>query len=172
MAKLEEQKHGWATKLVLTHTNGTQIALMAPNMRGLQAALYAFAGWPFDDKALVAPDIAQVKNGTAWFAAFSPLLASAAVILWFGQRLMGFGLLGQLQVWIFKLTLIYMAMRCDWIRLQHQGFNPVALGITPPERFWAYLFSRAKAFKHGKGYAMTWSVLFGIEVLGIVLLCL
>ena len=169
LAKLEEQKHGLASKLVLTHTNGTRIALMAPNMRGFRAALYAFAGQPFDDTALVAPDIAHVKNRTAWLAAVMPLLIAFLIGLWYGPQMMYFSSYSLFKLWIFKLAVIYTAMRCDWVYLQHQGFNPFALGMTPPEQFWSYLFSRAKAFNHGKGYAITWCVLFGIETFGMLL---
>lgn len=164
IASVEEQKHGLGTKLVVTLKNGTQVVLQAPNMNGLKAALFALADMPFDDSALTAPEISQAKNGTAWLAAFTPLTISVLIYLWYGDRMVYFGLLSILKIWVFKLALIYFAMRIDHLALQHQGFNTVALGITPPEQFWSYLFSRARALKQGKGYAITWCVLFGFEV--------
>lgn len=168
IVSVEERKHGLGTKLVLTHKNGTQVVIQAANMRGLKAALYSLADLPFDESAFVAPDISRVKNGTAWLAAFMPLLVSLLIYMLFGNRVVYFGFLSILKIWIFKLAVIYLSMRIDHLMLQRQGFNTIALGITPPERFWAYLFSRAKAFNQGKGYAMTWSVLFGLEVLGLL----
>ena len=169
IASVEEQKHGFGTKLVLTHKNGTQVVVQAANMRGLKAALYALAGLPFDESSLSAPEISQVKNETAWLAAFMPLIISLLVYLWYGERMAYFGFFSMLKVWIFKLVVIYLGMRIDHLMLQRQGFNTVALGITPPEKFWSYLFSRAKAFKQGKGYAITWCVLFGFEVLAALM---
>ena len=169
IASIEEQKHGFGTKLLLTHKNGTQVAVQAANMRGLKAALYALAGLPFDESSLSAPEISQVKNGTAWLAAFMPLIISLLVYLWYGERMAYFGFLSMLKVWLFKLVMIYLGMRIDHLMLQRQGFNTVALGITPPEQFWSYLFSRARAFKQGKGYAITWCVLFGFEMLAALM---
>lgn len=169
IASVEELKHGLATKLAITHRNGAQIFVQAPNMKGLTAAMYSLVGKSFDPKALAAPDVSGVKNFTAWLAAFGPLIAAILVFLWYGDRLFYFGFTSLARVWIFKLVLIYTFMRIDHVCLQRQGFDLEGLGVTRPEKFWVYLFNRAKAFKQRKGYAITWAAIFGLEIAPLIL---
>ena len=62
----------------------------------------------------------------------------------------------------------HAALRIDHISLQRQGFNTEGLGIAAPEKLPVYLFSRAKAFGHGKAYAITWSVLAVLEIVWLL----
>ena len=170
LADVQEQKHGFGAKLVVTHRDGSSATVQAPNMRGLTGALLALAGRQSVEAATAQPDKAKVKNGTAWLAAFSPLLSGFIVLIvywamgWTGAAT----LLGLLQLIAFRLVLVYLFMKIDHQGLQRQGFSPAQLGITGPEKFWAYLGSRAKAFGHGKGYAVTWWVLLALDLLFLV----
>lgn len=73
-----------------------------------------------------------------------------------------------LKIGILKLVLIHLFLKIDYLKLQAQGFNLQQLGVTNPSNIFTYLFSRAKAFKQGKGYAITWCVSFAIEVLALL----
>jgi len=59
---------------------------------------------------------------------------------------------------------MYVFLRMDYVAIQSQGFNPVKLGIVSPQQGPYYLFSRAKAFRQGRAYAITWCALFVIDV--------
>jgi len=168
LKSVEEQKHGFTTKIVVEHKSGERVSLIAANRRGLKNSMYALAGMQSEDEALKQPEASDVNNRTAWVAAFGPLLADIIVLLIYS--IMGWNLnyatFTQLvRIVLFKVVLIYSFIRIDYLSLQAQGFNPSAMGILPPEKFPVYLFSRAKAFGHGKAYAITWCVLIGIEIL-------
>lgn len=171
LADVQEQKHGFGAKLVARRSDGAMVTVQAPNMRGLTGAMLALAGREPIEAATVQPDKTAVKNGTAWLAALSPFLSGLIVVIvysamgWTGEA----SALGMLKLIVFRFVLIYLFMRIDHQSLQRQGFSPVQLGITGPEKFWAYLGSRAKAFGHGKGYAVTWWVLLVLDVLFILL---
>lgn len=168
LADVQEEKHGLGTKLVARHCDGNSVTVQAPNMRGLTAALLTLVGRQPAEAALRQPERSAVKNGMAWLAAFSPLLSGFIVMFIFA--IMGWNpnaslsLLALAKLVIFRLVLIYLFMRIDHVSLQRQGFDTVSLGIIGPEKFWAYLGSRAKAFGHGKGYAITWWVLFLLDL--------
>jgi len=167
LVSVVEQKHGFGTKMILQHKNGENIALMAANTLGLKNALYALVGKAFDEAAVTQPDLSTVKNGTAWLAAAGPLLAGAIVLsigAMFNWNWDDATTLQLLKVLLFKLVLMYAFVRIDYSYLQQQGFNTNALGIVSPEKLPIYLFSRANAFGHGKGYAITWCVLFALEL--------
>lgn len=170
LADVQEQKHGFGTKLIARLQGGASVTVQAPNMRGLTGAMLALAGRQSVEAAAAQPAKSAVKNGTAWLAAFSPLLSGFIVLIvysamsWTGEAT----LLGLLQLMAFRLVLIYLFMKIDSQSLERQGFSPAQLGITGPEKFWAYLGSRAKAFGHGKGYAVTWWVLFVLDLLFVL----
>lgn len=172
LAGVNEQKHGLGTKLVVQHTNGQSVTVSAANMKGLKNALYALAGLQSEEQALKQPELGAVKNATAWIAAFGPLWAGLIVLLigsmlgWDWESATTWQLT---KIVAFKLFLIYSFMRIDHLFLQQQGFNTKALGMAAPENFPVYLFSRAKAFGQGKGYAITWCVLMVLEVLFLVM---
>ena len=172
LASVQEQKHGLATKLVVQHKNGESIAVQAANMRGLKNALYALAGLQSEESALKQPELSAVKNTTAWLAALGPLWADLSFLLI--AAILGWNLdaelslVGFLRIIVFKLVVIYLFLRIDHISLQRQGFNTEALGIVAPEKFPIYLFSRAKAFGHGKAYAITWCVLAALEIVWLL----
>lgn len=174
LAKVHEAKHGFATKLIAQHRDGHSVTVQAPNMRGLKNALLALAGMQSVEEATKQPEKSAVKNGTAWLAALSPLLSGfiflviAAILGW--NLNADVGLLALAKILIFRLVLIHLFMKIDYISLQRQGFDVVALGVGDPLKFWAYLGSRAKAFGHGKGYSITWWVLFVLDIVGAVLL--
>lgn len=166
----EEAKHGFTTKWVVTTTGGERYQFLADNVKGLRRTMLTLTGQPTDAATIEVPSPAAVKNGTAWLAAFGPTLSGilvvilAAVMSWNIDNPSGFNLF---KLWLFKLTFIYVFLRADYAYVQRQGFDPVSLGMVPPENP-TYLFRRAKAFGHGRGYAITWAVLFGIEILFLI----
>lgn len=168
LASVVEQKHGLGTKIVVQRKSGESVTVQAPNMRGLKNALYALAGL----QSVKQPELSAVKNATAWLAALGPLWADLSFLL--VAAILGWNLdaelslVGFLRIIVFKLVLIYLFLRIDHISLQRQGFNTEALGIAAPEKFPMYLFSRAKAFGHGKAYAITWCVLAALEIVWLL----
>jgi hypothetical protein len=172
LAGVREHKYGLGTKLVVQHTNGQSVTVSAANMKGLKNALYALAGLQSETQALKQPERSAVKNTTAWMAAFGPLWADLIVLVigsimgWNWEEATTWQLT---KIVVFKLVLVYSFMRIDHLFLQQQGFNTSALGMAAPENFPVYLFSRAKAFGQGKGYAITWCVLMVLEVLFLVM---
>lgn len=172
LATVVEQKHGLGTKIVVQHKNGESVTVQAANMRGLKNALYALAGLQSEATALKQPELSAVKNATAWLAALGPIWADLSFLL--VAAMMGWdlqadlGLVGFLRIIVFKLVVIYLFLRIDHINLQRQGFNTAALGVAAPETFPMYLFSRAKAFGHGKAYAITWCVLAALEIVWLL----
>lgn len=164
LARLEEQKHGLGTKLVIEHKDGARIEVQAANQAGLKNALYALADRPYDQVALEAPDVSKVKNGTAWLAAAAPLIASLLIVFLWGSPYY-WGTLKVLKLFLFLLSLIYLFMRIDHLMLQKRGYQAGQLGIVPPEQFPLYLFSRAKVFGHKPTYAWAWCGAFGFTLL-------
>lgn len=166
-----ESKHGFTTKWVVTTKGGERYQFLADNVKGLRRTMLALTGQhPAEAAAIDEPSPATVKNGTAWFAAFGPALSSilimilAAVMHWNIESPSNFDLF---KLWLLKLVFIYTFLRVDYTSVQHQGFNPISLGMVPPENPF-YLFQRAKAFGQGNSYAVTWSVLLGIEILFLI----
>ena len=172
LASVVEQKHGLGTKIVVQRKTGESVTVQAPNMRSLKNALYALAGLQSEAAALKQPELNAVKNATAWLAALGPIWADLSFLL--VAAMMGWdlqadlGLVGFLRIIVFKLVVIYLFLRIDHINLQRQGFNTAALGVAAPETFPMYLFSRAKAFGHGKAYAITWCVLAALEIVWLL----
>ena len=172
LASVVEQKHGLGSKIVLQRKTGESVTVQSPNMRGLKNALYALAGLQSEAAALKQPELSAVKNATAWLAALGPLWADLSFLL--VAAILGWNLdaelslVGFLRIIVFKLVVIYLFLRIDHISLQRQGFNTEALGIAAPEKLPVYLFSRAKAFGHGKAYAITWSVLAVLEIVWLL----
>lgn len=168
---VEERKHGLATKIEVRHANGQTVTVQSPNMKGLTQALNALAGKQPVDTVQRQPEKSSVKNALAWVAAFGPLLGGIIVLMIAG--VLGWDLDNASGSALFKLVLLrwflaYFFLRMDHIMLQRQGFDTKGLGIVPPERFWAYLSSRAKAFGHGKGYVITWWVIVVLDLLSIL----
>ena len=114
------------------------------------------------------PKLADVKNGTAWLAAFGPPI-SAVVAVILGTIVWGnmkyWGTAQDVQVLILRVALIYLFLRIDYLKLQGQGYNVKQLGLAGPITFPLYLFSRAKVFNNGNGPAIMWCVWFVIDVL-------
>ena len=166
----EEAKHGFTTKWVVTTKGGERYQFLADNVKGIRRTMLTLTGQPLDAATIEVPSPAAVKNRTAWLAAFGPTLSGilvvilAAVMSWNIDNPSGADLF---KLWLFKLTFIYVFLRADYAYVQRQGFDPISLGMVPPEKP-TYLFRRAKAFGHGKGYAITWAVLFGIEILFLI----
>ena len=168
---VEERKHGWASKLEVRHTNGQTVTLQSPNMKELTQALNALIGKVSVEDAQRQPDKSSAKNTWAWVAALGPLLSGIIVLMIAGM--LGWNLDNASGWALFKLVLFrwflaYLFLRVDHIMLQRQGFDTEGLGVVPPERFWAYLSSRAKAFGHGKGYVITWWVLVAFDLLSVL----
>jgi len=119
-----------------------------------------------------APDLSVVRNRTAWLAAFGPSLSGIVLLLigvvfgWNWDDINNRQLI-KLSVFI-RLPIIFFFMWNDHHQLKKQGFDPGKLGIVGPENIFMYLFSRAKAFGHSKAYAITYCVVFGLEVLWLL----
>jgi hypothetical protein len=162
----------WGTKLIASRRDGATVAMQASNMRGLTGAMLALAGRQSVEAAAAQPAKSAVKNGTAWLAALSPFLSGLIVVIVYsamGWAAAEASVLGLLKLLAFRFVLIYLLMKIDHQSVQRQGFDTVSLGIVGPEKFWAYLGSRAKAFGHGKGYAVTWWVLVALDLLFMLL---
>ena len=172
LVNVVEGKHGFTQKFELSHVNGTTLTVMAANSKGIQSALNALIGKVSVEDAQRQPDKSSVKNIWAWVAAFGPLLSGIIVLMiaamagWNLNNASGWALF---KLVLFRWFLTYFFLRLDHLMLQRQGFDPEGLGIVPPERFWAYLSSRARAFGHGKGYVITWWVLVVLDVLSVLM---
>lgn len=171
LTSVEARPHGLTTKVDVRHGNGRVVTVTAANAKGLKNALLALADMPYDAAALNPPDPASVKNRTVWVAALGPIWADltvmflAAILHWNLDQISG---LQVLKVLLLKVAIIYAFIRVDHLNLQRQGFDTVSLGIDPPESFPMYFFSRAKAFGHGKSYAITWCVLAAMELIWLL----
>jgi hypothetical protein len=168
IASAAEEKHGFTTKVVFHLRNGSTVALMAANQARFKAAAMILTGQAVPGSMPEAPKLTQVKNGTAWLAAFSPAIVAVVaailgVLLWGSVEHWGAGTL--IKMFILRMTLMWLFLRIDYLWLQKQGFNPKQLGLSDPITFPFYLFSRARVFGHSKAYAITWCVLFGLDVL-------
>jgi hypothetical protein len=166
-----EEKHGFGKKMVLNLRSGGAITMTAPNHAVFKTAVMVLVGQATVDSMPTAPKLVQVKNGTAWLAAFGPLIAGVILIflapaLWGTPELWGYGVL--LQLFVVRVALIYLFLRIDYLNLQGQGYNVKQLGLADPITFPVYLFSRAKVFQNGKGPAITWTVLVVIDILLIL----
>lgn len=165
---VEEAKHGLTSKIVFTLRDGSTLAFTAANHAGFKAAAFILAGQGSMSSLPDAPKLSKVKNATAWLAAVGPLIAGlitiiVGVMVWGDPE--GWSTFTGIKLLILRVVLIYLFLRIDYLGLQKQGFNVKQLGIAAPITFPVYLFSRAKAFGHGKGYAIVWCVLIGIDIL-------
>lgn len=175
IARIEEQGKGLGKKLVLHLINGSSVNLQAMNARGLKTALSVLTGQESEANNLLAePDKNTVRNGTAWLAAFSPLIAMLIFIVLYMLYFTIFSnsdpdnvrTFTKLKLWVMELAVIWGFVEFDYLWLQRQGFNLKKMGLDSPSwKFPLYLFKRAKTFGHTMGYAVTWSILFAIEVI-------
>lgn len=162
-----EEKHGLDIKIVFKLRDGRILAMTAANRQTFIAAAKILAGQADMSSMPKQPKLSGVKNGTAWLAAFGPLIASlvtmiVGTIMW--GNMTHWRTTQDIQALILKVALIYLFLRVDYLKLQSQGYNVKQLGLADPMTFPVYLFSRAKVFKNGKGPAITWSVLVAIDI--------
>lgn len=168
LATVSEEKYGLGKKVAFTLRDGTTINMTAANGPAFLAAANVLAGQSDISTMPTQPALSAVKNGTAWLAAVGPLIASF-VGLMLGTMLWGdveHWRTGQLlQALLVKLVVMWLFMRIDYLKLQGQGYNVKQMGLADPIAFPVYLFSRAKVFKQGKGPAIVWSLLIGLDIL-------
>lgn len=169
----EEVKHGLGTKWAVKTKAGDTYQFIAANAAGLRQTMLTLTGQ--EGIAQVThkqPELSAVKNGTAWLAAFGPTLSGAItmIVLYVlnGGISDSWSATALLTIAIFKLVLIHLFMKIDHLKLQSQGFNLQQLGVSSPVNIFTYLFSRAKAFGHGKAYAITWCVTFAVEAFSFI----
>ncbi|PIF77509.1 hypothetical protein CLU95_4684 [Variovorax sp. 54] len=171
IASVTEGKHGFAAKLVLALRDGSTIDLMAANVGSFKAAAFILAGQS-EAGAIpampAAPELSQVKNGTAWLAALGPFFTAIivlilAVLLWGNPE--NWGAFTLIQVFLLRIVLIWLFLRIDYLSLQKQGYAVKQLGLVDPAVLPYYLFSRAKVFGHSKVYGITWCVLVVLDLL-------
>jgi len=172
LADVQEQRYGFRKKLIASLRDGATVTVQAPDMRGLTGAMLALTGRQAIHAAAARPAKSVVKNSTAWLAALGPFLSGLIVVIFYsatGWASAEASAFGPLKMLAFRFVLIYVLMKIDHQSLQRQGFDTVSLGIVGPEKFWAYLGSRAKAFGHGKGYVVTWWALLVLDLLVVLL---
>lgn len=166
------EKHGWNTKIVFKLRNGQSIAFTAPNVAGFKAAVMILTGQSAADSMPKGRELSQVKNRSAWVAAFGPWISITLTAI------LTIGLWGSPEHWKFRthvyhysvwIAITWLFLKLDEISLQAQGFSTKQLGLAKSETGPYYLFSRAKVFGHSKAYAITWCVLAGFVVLVAVL---
>lgn len=169
----QEVKHGFGTKWAVKTNSGEIYHFVAANMSALRQTMLMLTGQEaLAQSAHKQPEISAVRNGTAWLAAFGPTISGVIAVLvaymFNGGIPDHWGTMALLKIGILKLVLIHLFLKIDYLKLQSQGFNLQQLGVTNPNNIFTYLFSRAKTFKQGKGYAITWCVSFAIEVLALL----
>ena len=168
IASATEGKHGFAAKIEFALRTGATVTLMAANAHGFKAAAFILAGQEEGGSMPAAPELSQVKNGTAWVAALGPLftaiiLAVLAVLLWGNPD--NWGWLTLIQIFLLRIALMWLFLRIDYLSLQRQGYAVKQLGLADPITLPYYLFSRAKVFGHSKLYGITWCVLLALDIL-------
>ncbi|WP_198084337.1 hypothetical protein [Variovorax sp. E3] len=170
-ASVTEGKHGFAAKLVFALRDGSTIDLMAANVGSFKAAAFILAGQSEAGAVPTmpaAPELSQVKNGTAWLAAFGPLF-TAMIVLVLAALFWGnpdnWGWLTVIQILLLRIALLWIFLRIDYLSLQKQGYAVKQLGLADPAVLPYYLFSRAKVFGHSKIYGITWCVLVALDLL-------
>lgn len=168
---VREEPHGLSRKVVFDLHGGQSLALGAGSHVSLLAAGRVLTGMADAMSMPAEPQLSSVKNGSAWLAAFSPLIAGALVstlgVAVFGPADdMRIGLLVQLI--IARFVLIWLFLKIDYLMLERQGFNVKRAGLASPMTFPVYLFSRASVFKQGKVPAFIFAVLFAADILAVV----
>jgi hypothetical protein len=171
LASAKEGKHGLVPKMDFALKDGTNLALTAFDHARLKAASMILTGQAGMEALPKVPALDQVRNGTAWLAAFGPLLGGLlalviASMLWGGPA--GWGTRQVLYAFAMRVAFVYIFLRIDYQSLQKQGFNVKQLGVADPITFPMYLFSRAKAFRQGKAPAVVWCVLVVIDLLALL----
>lgn len=167
LASAVEEKHGLDRKVVFTLRDGSAVAMTGANTAGFIAAANVLAGQADISSMPKAPAVTAVKNGTAWLAAFGPLIAGFITLI-IGTMMWGdmnhWRTAQELQALLLRVALIYLFLRIDYLKLQSQGYSVKKMGLADPFTFPAYLFSRAKVFKQGKAPAIVWCVLVAVDV--------
>jgi hypothetical protein len=167
-----EEKYLTAIKVVFALREGGSLTFIAANRLRFTAAAKILSGKADISTMPRQPKLSMVKNGTAWLAAFGPLIASVIVALLVFALSDANGRLRpvqSVQVGTARVVLIYLFLLIDHRNLQAQGYNVKQLGLADPVTFPLYLFSRAKVFKQGKGPAIVWSALVAFTVFGFLL---
>ena len=163
-----EEKHGLAVKMVFKLRDGRILAMTAADRQTFVAAAKVLAGQADMNSMPKQPKLSNVKNGTAWLAAFGPLIAAlitmiVGTIMW--GNMTHWRTTQDIQALLLRVALMYLFLRIDYLKLQSQGYNVKQLGLADPMTLPLYLFSRAQVFKSGKGPAITWCVLVVIDIL-------
>lgn len=149
-----ETKHGLGKKVVLALTNGETVSFLPVNHKGFFEAMQVLTGEREISQLTAAPELSEVKNWSAWLAAFGPLIGSNLIVLIWG--LPPYWTWLKTLVMIFNLIVVtFIFLSIDSRMLQKQGYSILGLGI-PESHSPAYLFSRAKAFKQKPIYAYVW----------------
>lgn len=168
-----EGKHRLARRWSLTTQEGATHHFYAANFDGLRTAMNVLKGeLPVDVASATQPPISNVRNKTAWLAAFSPFIAGLIV----GFVLVaagvdfeeGLSIQTAIPFGLGQLALIYIFLKIDHLSLQAQGYRVYQLGVRDPSNLFSYLFSRAKAFGHKPWYAWLWCVLFAAQALELL----
>lgn len=164
----EEISHKWVVKTKA----GDTYKFSASNVSAFRQVMLTLSGQEaLAQSAHKEPEISAVRNGTAWLAAFGPTISGVIALLvafmFNGGIPDHWSAFALFKISILKLVLIHLFLKIDSLKLQSQGYNLQQLGVASPTSIFTYLFSRAKAFGQSRAYAITWCVLFAIEVLAL-----
>lgn len=169
----DEVKHGFARKWVVKTRQNETHQFIAANAGGLRHVMYSLTGQKaLAEAASAQPALSQVRNRTAWLAAFGPIIGGMIIGFLLGMQGVDFSadlsLRTTLTLVIGKLLLIYVFLKVDHLSLQSQGYQVHQLGLADPSSIFTYLFSRARVFGHRKWYALTWCLAFALQVLALL----
>lgn len=171
VATAREEKQGLGTKIVFGLRDGSSIVLAATNRAQFKAAALILTGQADTDSLPKQPPLNKVKSGTAWLAAFSPLLAGFVVLV------VGILIWGPLEHWrvshvigalLMRLSFVWLFLKIDQLGLQQQGYLVHQMGLVSPSALPLYLFSRAKVFGKGKAPAIIFALLLAGDVLTVL----
>ncbi|MDF3835909.1 hypothetical protein P3W85_23590 [Cupriavidus basilensis] len=172
ISSAREVKHGLGTKWAVQTQTGETYQFLAANAAALRQVMLTLTGQEASAQAAhKEPELSAVRNWTAWLAAFGPTLAGFIAVLLMliaGGLPTTWSLLGLIKLWVFKLAVIYTFLRIDYLKLQAQGYNLQKIGVPAPTNIFTYLFRRAKAFGHGKAYAVVWCASFAEQVYSLL----
>jgi uncharacterized protein len=162
-----EAKQGLTKKVVLTLVSGQTIDIQPVNHKGFLEAMQVLIGEREVGELTPAPKLSEVKNWSAWLAAFGPLIASNLISLIWGLPPY-WSWMKTLVMLVVLILWVFIFLRIDAQMLQKQGYSFSELALDQPQSP-TYLFKRAKVFGHNPAYAIVWCIALAIAVYSFVM---